>query len=112
MIFITKILTAIAVAAVIAVAVAFYRSGLKKYAKPLLLCLVRSAEQSYGAKTGELKYCAVASKLYEIMPPAFKYVFSQRCISVMIEDAVDSMKRLLSDGKDAETNSEDDHEQE
>ena len=106
MIIITKILTMLMPVAIIVAVVAFYRSGLKKYAKPLLLCLVKSAEQSYGEKTGELKYSAVASKLYEIMPSAFRYVFSERCISMMIEDAVDNMKQILSDVEKADSGRE------
>ena len=57
---------------------AVYRGGLKKQAKQLLLCLVNTAEQTYGGGCGKLKYSAVASKLYEMMPKLFKFIFSEK----------------------------------
>lgn len=73
-----------------------YRGGLKNYAKHLLLCLVNTAEQSYGKGCGKFKYSAVAVKLYEMMPRVFRVFFSEGAISAMIESAVDEMKSVLS----------------
>ncbi len=72
-----------------------YRGGLKKYAKQLLVLLVERAEASYGSGTGKIKYSAVASKLYELMPKAFKFIFSEKAVSYMIETAVEEMKECI-----------------
>lgn len=90
----------VAVCAVLALVLCFYRSGLKKYARQILLCFVSSAEQTYGAGTGKLKYSAVAARLYEVMPKIFKFIFSDKCISEMIETAVSEMKKYLCADKD------------
>ncbi|MEE1356826.1 MAG: phage holin, LLH family [Clostridia bacterium] len=81
---------------------AVYRGGLKKQAKQLLLCLVNTAEQTYGGGCGKLKYSAVASKLYEMMPKLFKFIFSEKMIANMIEKAVADMKEFLCDGDDGQ----------
>ncbi len=83
-----------------------YRSGLKKQAKQLLLCLVSTAEQTYGSKTGKLKFSAVATKLYELMPTPFKFVFSEKAIAYMIEYAVKEMKELLGERQESSDNAE------
>lgn len=93
--YIIELLPLVVVIAICAVSFFLYRSGLEKYARQLLICLVTSAEQTYGEKTGKLKYSAVASKLYEIMPKVFKFIFSERAIAKMIELAVSEMKELL-----------------
>ena len=93
--FIITYLPYLAATAVLALVLVFYRAGLKKYAKQILLCFVSSAEQTYGAGTGRLKYSAVAARLYEVMPRLFKFIFSEKCISEMIETAVGEMKKYL-----------------
>ncbi len=74
---------------------AAYKGGLERYAKQLLVCLVDMAEQSYGSGTGKLKYSAVAAKLYDMMPKIFKFIFSERAIAAMIEQAVADMKKSI-----------------
>jgi len=88
--------------------ICLYRAGLKKYAKQILLCFVSSAEQTYGAGTGKLKYSAVAARLYEVMPKPFKFIFSEKCISEMIETAVSEMKKYLCTSDKAEEERGDD----
>ena len=92
---ITTLISIIAAVVCIALFLWVYRGGLKRYARQLLLCLVERAEQTFGAGTGKLKYSAVASKLYEIMPAVFKFIFSEKAIAYMIEEAVSEMKECL-----------------
>lgn len=66
-------------------------------AKQILLSLVVTAEKAFGGGTGEIKFSYVADRLYAVMPPIVRLLFTQSDIANMIEEAVSHMKEYLSD---------------
>ncbi|OEH85058.1 hypothetical protein BHU72_05460 [Desulfuribacillus stibiiarsenatis] len=76
-----------------------YKTSNHELLKKMILSLVVEAEKQLGSKTGELKYALVVEKLYGVMPPILRLLYSKKKIDSMIEDAVDYLKRYLSDGK-------------
>lgn len=103
--FITNNLFSIIVVAVLAIiVVVFWFAGKGKYrskAKQILLALVIAAEEKYGGGTGEIKFAYVAEKLYALMPGVFQVLFSAETIAGWIEEAVEYMKKYLSENEDA-----------
>lgn len=82
------------VVAVIVLIILFKR-GATKQMKDILFHLVLRAEQEYGTGTGEMKYAAVVSGLYEKVPSLASWLFTKRQINNMIEMAVVQMKEYL-----------------
>ena len=81
---------------IVAVVLLFVAKG--KYrgiARQILLSLVVTAENAFGGGTGEIKFSYVAERLYAVMPPLVRLLFSEKDIANMIEDAVDKMKEYL-----------------
>lgn len=75
-----------------------------KYKKEIavtLLYLVTQAETEFGANTGELKYSAVATWLYEKLPFTARLFLSTTLINQLIEDAVEQMKLYLEQNAEA-----------
>ncbi len=80
----------------IAACITLVRKGSAVYVKQMLFYLVTEAEAEYGSGTGDLKYAAVTTWLYERIPAILKFFFTARQIDEMIEAAVDQMKEYLS----------------
>ncbi len=89
------------VAAVIVVCIVLIKKGYSKYVKEIVFYLVCEAESVYGNGTGELKYAAVTSWLYDKLPAIVKVFFSAKEIDSMIEAAVEEMKQWLSSNEEA-----------
>jgi hypothetical protein len=89
------------VVVILAAFIIAYRAGLKRQVKQILLNLVIEAEERYGGKTGELKFSAVATWIYEILPPVAKLFLTAKTISELIENAVTYMKKYLSENESA-----------
>lgn len=86
------------ITAVVAVigAVVLAKLGYEKQAKAIALFLVARAEQEWGGGTGEIKFAAVAEALFEKIPAA-KFFLSEKTVSVIIENAVDKLKKYLAE---------------
>lgn len=79
------------------------RKGSIAYVKQMLFFLVTQAEAEFGSGTGELKYAAVTTWLYEKMPVILKFFFTAKQIDNLIETAVAEMKEYLSKNDYAKT---------
>lgn len=79
----------------IVICVALIKKGSAKYVKQMLFYLVTKAEAEFGSGTGDLKYSAVTTWLYERMPAILKFFFTAKQVDAMIEAAVDQMKEYL-----------------
>ena len=77
-----------------------YKKGKKEFVNQVVLSLVVQAEKALGSGTGELKYVMVVENLYKILPPILKLLMSKKELDNMIEDAVEYLKKYLSEGKD------------
>ena len=72
------------------------RKGYENKVKEMLFYLVCKAEELYGNGTGELKYSAVVTWIYEKLPPIMRLLFTTKQIDTYIEEAVVRMKDYLS----------------
>lgn len=79
----------------IVICIVLVKKGSAKYVKQMLFYLVTQAEVEFGSGTGDLKYAAVTTWLYERMPAILKFFFTAKQIDAMIEAAVDQMKEYL-----------------
>jgi len=79
----------------IVICVVLIRKGATSYVKQMLFYLVTQAEAEFGSGTGDLKYAAVTTWLYERMPAILKFFFTAKQIDAMIEAAVEQMKEYL-----------------
>lgn len=77
------------------------RKGYESKVKEMLFYLVCKAEELYGSGTGELKYSAVVTWIYEKLPPIVKLLFTTKQIDQYIEAAVLQMKEYLSKNNQA-----------
>lgn len=77
------------------VVIIMLRRGAKKQVNEMLFYLVTEAEEWFGSGTGQLKYAAVVTWLYERLPAIVRFIFTQKQIDQMIEDAVQRMKQYL-----------------
>lgn len=78
------------------------RKGSAGYVKQMLFYLVTQAEAEFGSGTGDLKYAAVTTWLYERIPAILKLFFTAKQIDALIEAAVDQMKEYLSKNESAQ----------
>ena len=85
----------------IVICIVLVRKGATSHVKQMLFYLVTRAEAEYGSGTGELKYAAVTTWLYERMPAILKFFFTAKQIDNMIESAVQQMKEYLSKNESA-----------
>lgn len=85
----------------IVICIVLVRKGATSYVKQMLFYLVTRAEAEYGSGTGELKYAAVTTWLYERMPAILKFFFTAKQIDNIIESAVQQMKEYLSKNESA-----------
>lgn len=72
-----------------------YRRGAKKKVFEILFYLVTVAEEEFGGGTGQLKFAAVTTWIYERLPAITKLLFTAKQVDNMIEDAVERMKEYL-----------------
>lgn len=72
-----------------------YQRGCKTQINKMLLFLVTEAEKKFGDGTGELKFSAVSTWLYEKLPPISKVFLTSKQIDAAIEDAVTRMKEYF-----------------
>lgn len=72
-----------------------YRRGAKKKVFKILFYLVTVAEEEFGGGTGQLKFAAVTTWIYERLPAITKLLFTAKQIDNMIEDVVERMKEYL-----------------
>lgn len=79
------------------------RRGYENKVKEMLLYLVCKAEELYGSGTGELKYSAVVTWVYEKLPPIMRLLFTTKQIDQYIEAAVLQMKEYLSKNNQAKS---------
>lgn len=77
------------------------KAGYEKQIKQFLLYLVIKAEKEFGGSTGELKFAAVASWIYEKLPSVARIFISSNDIEELIEDAVVIMKKYLAENEKA-----------
>jgi len=75
--------------------------GFKKQIKAGILYLVTEAEKEYGSGTGELKYAAVSTWIYEKLPTLLRLFISASMIDDLIEWGVAQMKEYLSENASA-----------
>ena len=71
-----------------------YKFGMGKQVFEILLYLVSVAEDKFGGGTGELKFSAVTTWIYEKVP-IIKFIFTKKGIDKLIERAVIRMKEYL-----------------
>lgn len=94
----------ILIGSILVIAVSIFLLLRSKYADQayqILLYLVTKAEKEFGGGTGELKYSAVSTWLYERLPSMAKLVLSQKLIDELIEDAVEYMQDWLEENAKA-----------
>lgn len=77
------------------------KKGYEGKVKQMLFYLVCKAEELYGSGTGELKYSAVVTWVYDRLPFIIKLLFTTKQIDRYIESAVLQMKEYLSNNQQA-----------
>lgn len=77
------------------------KKGAINQVNEILFYLVTEAESQFGGGTGQLKYAAVVSWLYEKLPAIVRILFTTKQIDLLIENAVTRMKKYLDTNKDA-----------
>lgn len=90
-----NVIAAVVLAAIVAVCIILLQTKYKAYAAQVLFYLVTQAEREFGGGTGQLKYAAVFTWLYEQLPTAAKFVLPKRTVEALIEAAVAKMKEYL-----------------
>lgn len=78
-----------------------YRRGAKKKVYEILFYLVTLAEEEFGSGTGQLKFAAVTTWIYDKLPAITKLLFTTKQIDNMIEEAVKKMKEYLESNSQA-----------
>lgn len=78
----------------------YFKLGKEDFIRRLLLDLVVKAEKEYSSGTGLIKYNHVVNEFYNIMPSIMKIFITRKMLDVYIEEAVDQLKHILSDGTD------------
>ena len=73
-----------------------YRIGKRDTVKKIILSLVIQAEKALG--TGELKYTMVVERAYNVLPTLIRFLITKKELDNLIEEAVQYMKKQLSDG--------------
>ena len=71
------------------------RKGATRQVNEMLFYLVTEAEKQFGGGTGQLKYAAVVAWLYERLPLIVRILYTEKQIDLLIEDAVERMKKYL-----------------
>ncbi|QIB26120.1 hypothetical protein [Caloranaerobacter azorensis] len=77
-----------------------WKKGKKQAVKDMIYYLVCKAEQEFGSKTGEIKYAAVVTWVYSMMPRILRFLFTKEEIGAYIEEAVEKLKQYLNSNSD------------
>jgi len=77
------------------------KRGATKQVREILFYLVTKAEAEFGRGTGELKFAAVTTWIYERLPAIVRLLFTTKEIDNLIEEAVQKMKEYLESNKKA-----------
>lgn len=77
------------------------RRGAVAQVQKIAFFLATLAEDEFGGGTGELKFAAVTTWLYERLPIIVKLLFTPKQIDKLIEDAVKKMKEYLDENEAA-----------
>lgn len=77
-----------------------YKRGKTDFVRRIVLALVTEAEKRFGSGTGELKYCYVVERIYEVLPWIIRILYTKEQLDKMIEDAVEYLERYLGEGRD------------
>jgi hypothetical protein len=85
----------LSIAIVVIGLIVLVKKGYSYYVKQILFYLVTKAETEFGGGTGQLKYAAVTTWLYEKLPAIAKFVLTPKTIDSLIEEAVEQMKKYL-----------------
>ena len=88
----------IIVVAFITLLALLYKKNRKDIVKKIILSLVVQAEKHLGSGTGKLKYAYVIEKFYKYLPSTVRLLYSKKEVDVMIDEAVNKLKKMLSDG--------------
>ncbi len=67
--------------------------------RKIVFYFVVQAEKALGSKTGEAKYSAVVAEIYARLPLILRILFTHQNINDFIEESVDKLKVMLSDGR-------------
>lgn len=86
------------IAILVIVLIILYKKNRKDIVKKIILSLVVQAEKHLGSGTGELKYAYVIEKFYKYLPSTVRLLYSKKEVDVMIDEAVNKLKKMLSDG--------------
>ncbi|MDF2546160.1 MAG: hypothetical protein K0R93_1058 [Anaerosolibacter sp.] len=84
---------------IVGVLLILYKRGREDLVRKMILSFVVDVEKKLGSGTGELKYAAVVERLYDKLPWVLRMLYSKKQVNGMIEEAVEYLKRYLSDGK-------------
>lgn len=71
------------------------RMGFVNEVNKILLYFVTQAEREFGGKTGKLKKAAVLAWIYERMPSMARLFISSNYFGILIDAAVEEMKKYL-----------------
>ena len=96
-----NVIAAVILAAIVVVCVLLLQTKYKAYAAQVLFYLVTQAEREFGGGTGQLKYAAVFTWLYEQLPAMAKFILPKKTVEALIEAAVAKMKEYLADNSKA-----------
>lgn len=75
-----------------------WKQGKKTTVKRIIYAFVCHAEQQFGSGTGAIKYAAVWSHIYNVLPLAVRLFFTQEELAAYIEEAVKLLKKTLEAG--------------
>ncbi|NLM49443.1 MAG: hypothetical protein GX196_00645 [Clostridiaceae bacterium] len=89
------------VAVIVAIIIILLRLGYTPIIKEMLFYLVVKAEQELGGGVGELKYSTVVYWVYERLPAIAKIIITPKFLDKLIEEAVQRMKKYLSENQNA-----------
>lgn len=81
--------------------VLLWKKGKKQAVKSMIYYLVCKAEQQFGSKTGDIKFAAVTTWLYDRLPLIVRFVFTKEEIGQYIEEAVIKLKKYLQENPEA-----------
>lgn len=90
-----NVITAVILAVIVTVCIILLQTKYKSYAAQVLFYLVTQAEREFGGGTGQLKYAAVYTWLYEQLPAMAKFILPKKTVETLIEAAVSKMKEYL-----------------
>lgn len=85
------------VIAFLAICLVLVKRGETKTLNKILFALVTQAEKEFGSSTGKLKLSTVVDALYQRIPAILKFLFTEKELEKMVEDALTAAKKLWAD---------------